>query len=54
MLGREYVLSSSLSINNTCIAIVQEIFILLSYTILDFRLFSDGAVDEGTGVDIHV
>ena len=52
MLGRshisyysEYVLSSNLSIYSTLIAIVLGIMMLLSYTMVDFHLFYDGAVD---------
>ena len=51
MLGRghishycEYVVSSALSIYSTLIAIVF-LMMLLSYTIIDFHLFYDGAVD---------
>ena len=54
MLGRgrishfsEYVLSSTLSIYNTLIAIVLNkwIMVLLSYALAEFYLFYDGTVD---------
>ena len=53
MLGRghkshyiKYVLSSTLTIYLILIAIVLRIMMLLSYTIVDFYLFYDGAVDK--------
>ena len=39
----EYVVSSTLSIYSTLLC--QGIMMLLSYTIVDFHLFYDGAVD---------
>ena len=42
----EYVLSSTLSIYSTLIAIVLRIMMLLSDSIVDFHLFYDWAVDS--------